>query len=83
MSAYSYTLIVKGSELEAGCATKERLGGLAGVSIEGRIPWSEHERCYIATASQDLTEVLNKWFTEDFAGSAPFPLGSLLFWNKL
>lgn len=83
MSGYSYTLIVKGSELEAGCAIKERLASLAGVVIELRsLAWEElAENVYHVTAGQDLTNTLNTWFTEDVS-TGPFPAGSLLGWSS-
>jgi hypothetical protein len=81
MSEYSYTLIVKGSELEAGRAVKERLGGLAGVSIESATAWDHPYECVFSIAAgQDLTNTLNTWFTED-SYTGPFPAGSLLGWN--
>lgn len=85
MSGYSYGLIVKGCTNDTAPDVRRRLAGLAGARIVETTDWpASGESHYLVTAGQDLTNVLNEWFTDDFTAGrpdAPFPIGSLLYWR--
>ena len=82
MSGYSYGLIVKGCTNDTAPDVRRRLAGLAGIRIVETTDWpASGESHYLVVAGQNLTNVLNGWFTEDLGREAPYPAGSLLYWR--
>lgn len=80
--SYSYGLVVKGCTNDVAPDVGRRLAGLAGARIVETTDWpASGESHYLVVAGQDLTNVLNEWFTEDMWCSGPFPAGSLLGWR--